>query len=30
MLYMMRDHADTQTKRPLIGIIRQLIHKVAK
>lgn len=29
MLYMMRDHADTQTKRPLISIIRQLIHKVA-
>jgi len=29
MLYMMRDHADTQTKRPLIGIIRQLIQKVA-
>lgn len=28
MLYMMRDHADTQTKQPLIGIIRQLIQKV--
>ena len=28
MLYMMRDHADPQTKQPLIGIIRQLIQKV--
>ncbi len=27
-LYMMRDHAVSQTKQPLIGIIRQLIQKV--
>ncbi|MFD1747130.1 hypothetical protein ACFSE1_16790 [Rhizobium helianthi] len=28
MLYMMRDHADFQTKQPLMGIIRQLIQEV--
>ncbi|MBU0831160.1 MAG: recombinase family protein [Alphaproteobacteria bacterium] len=28
MLYMMRDHADPQTKQPLIRIIRQLVQKV--
>ncbi|MCJ8236702.1 hypothetical protein [Peteryoungia algae] len=28
MLYLMRDHADLQTKQPLIDIIRQLIQKV--
>lgn len=28
MLYMMRDHADAQTRQPLIGIIRQLVQKV--